>query len=273
MKYNKLIAIDLDGTWLCPDSSISEKNKAVVQKAIDAGCLVVPTTGRSYRNAREVLKGYQGLRYFINANGSTVADADGEKIIHQEAIPFAVSSEIYRLCAQYENFIELYEGLDAYVDKYGKQYIYQAGLAGSYCDQLLATNVVMDSLDDFMENSRREITKFHIVCTNVDRKRQLEQRIGKLPGVYPVSTFPQNIEIVNGHWSKKDGLEKLAGYLGISREEVMAIGDSDNDIEMLSWAGCGVCMKNGNANAKAAADYVTASNSEDGVACALEKFL
>ena len=85
--------------------------------------------------------------------------------------------------------------------------------------------------------------------------------------------IPINLEIVQGDWGKADGLRRLTEHLGLTSENVLAIGDSDNDLDMLRWAGTSVAMGNGNQHAKDAADFITASNAKDGVAEALLRYL
>lgn len=269
----KLIAIDMDGTWLRSDCSISPKTKETIRRVIEAGYYVVPTTGRSFRNSLNVLKDCKGLRYFINANGSTVTDAFKEQVIYTEAMPYETAREIYDLSSQYESFLEIYEDLDAHVDKYGREFLLRVGLSGDYVNQLLSTNVEHDCLDDFIEEPQRRVCKYHIVCSSADIANQLKRKISQIPHMHPLSVFPLNIEVVNGTWSKASGLKKLTEHLGITAREVMAIGDSDNDFDMIQWAGTSVAMGNGNDRVKEAADYTVSSNDEDGVAEALEKYL
>ncbi|MGI6069064.1 MAG: Cof-type HAD-IIB family hydrolase [Blautia sp.] len=269
----KAIAIDMDGTWLRSDCSISEETKEAVQRAADAGYLVIPTTGRSFRNASTVLKDYRGLRYYINANGTTFTDGKEGKLLFSRSMPYAMAKEIYDLTNQYSCFVEIYEGMDAYVDPFGREFLYSTGLGRDYCDQLLSTNCTLKSLDDFMEEEGRQVCKYHIVCANSDQKNQLKRRIAQVEGAYPISTFSQNIEVVYGHHSKADGLRAACEHLGLRQEEIMAIGDSDNDYDMIAWAGLGVAMGNGNDRVKSAADYISSSNDEDGVARALKECL
>lgn len=269
----KLIAIDMDGTLLKRNSGISPRTREVIQSVIDAGYYVTPATGRSYRNAAHVLREFKGISYYVNANGAIAVQAQGEKVIHAQSIPYRTVREICDLAGQYELFVELYEGLDAYVDKFGVKYLYRAGMPKSYCDQLLSTDIELESLDSFLEDPGRQIGKIHIVCMNVDQKFRLKRQIDALEGVNPVSVIPINLEIVQGFWSKADGLRKLTEYLRLKPENVLAIGDGNNDLEMLQWAGMSVAMENGNPRVKEAADYVTSSNEDDGVAEALLKYL
>lgn len=269
----KAIAIDLDGTWLKEDCTISAETDRAVQKAIDLGYLVIPTTGRSYRNARHVLRHYRGLRYFINANGTACTDSSREELLFSVAMPAAMAGAVYACTDGFPCFVELYEGMDAYVDRKGASFLYESGMPEDYCRQLLSTSVMQESLAAYLREADREVCKFHIVCGSVEDRIRLQEKIAEVKDAHPISTFPQNIEVVLGHHSKADGLQKACSMLGIGREQVMAIGDSSNDYQMIAWAGLGVAMGNADEQVKEAASFVSTSNEEDGVAYALRKCL
>lgn len=268
----RLIAVDLDGTLLRKDCTISETNRRALVKALEKGHLVVPTTGRGYRNSRFVLEEFPVMPYYINANGTTVTQGEPEKSLFSCTIPYETGCRIYQLAMEYPAFIELYHGLDAYDSFEGCENMRESGCMEEYRRQLLKTNIHMESLDDFVLKERHLISKFHIVCPRAEQKRELMDRLARLPGVYPISTEIYNIEITDAHWSKKDGLAWLCGKIGISRRQVIALGDSDNDYEGICWAGTGVAMGNASDRIKEAADYITGSNQEDGVAQALEYY-
>lgn len=269
----KLIAIDLDGTLLRDDCSISEKNRQAILKMMEQGHLVVPSTGRSYRNSRFVLEDFPAMPYYINANGTTVTAGEGEKLVFSHQIPVDTGCNIYRIVREYPVFIELYHGQDAYDSYEGCDYMEQSGCMGSYREQLLKTNIHMSNLDNFVLEEKNPISKFHIMCVSLEDKKELMERLSKIPGVYPISTASHNIEIADAHWSKRDGLKWLCNKIGFSPEQVIALGDSDNDYDGMCWAGVGVAMENASPRVKKAADFVTKSNEQDGVAWALEQLI
>lgn len=272
MNQIKLIAIDMDGTWLRSDCSISEPTKRAIRAAVEAGYLIVPSTGRCFCNTKTVLRDF-GLSYYINANGTIVTDAKEEKLVHAECFDRETAEAIFRLVEEADAFTEIYESFDAHVDKKGREFLIRAGLAGDYVEQLLSTNIEHESLGDFMREASGRISKFHIVCETPEKKEALKEKIAALPGVYPISIFHLNIEVVNGRWSKADGLRTLTAYLGLTPDQVMAIGDSNNDADMLRWAGTSVAMGNAPRHIKELADFVTSSNDEDGIVKAFEKYL
>lgn len=269
----RLIAIDLDGSLLRDDCTISEKNRKTMIKAMEQGHLVVPTTGRGYKNSRFVLEQFPVMPYYINANGTTITQGSPEKSLFSCTIPYETGCSIYRMADEYPAFIELYHGLDAYDSFEGCRNMEKSGCMEAYREQLLKTNIHMESLDDFVIKEKHLISKFHLMCVTIEEKNELMERLAKLEDVYPISTASHNIEIVDAHWSKRDGLEWLCRHAGFSREQVIAIGDSDNDLEGIRWAKTGVAMENAPEHIRKEADYVTASNEEDGVAKALEKLL
>lgn len=262
----KLIAIDLDGTLLREDGTISEENRRAVMKAMECGHLVVPTTGRGYRNSRYMLEQFPVMPYYINANGTTVTQGNPEKALFSCTMPYETGCAIYKTAMEYRAFIEIYHGLDAYDTKESCENMRRNGFMLYYLDQLLKTNIHMESMDDFVINEKNPISKFNIVCGSPEEKDELIGRLAAIPGVYPISTSTQSIEIADAHWSKKDGLEWLCSQIGFPREHVVAIGDSENDYEGICWAGTGVAVANASERVRRAADYVTRSNDEDGVA-------
>ncbi len=270
----KLIAIDLDGTLLDDDCLFQEENRKWIRRAMKAGYLVVPTTGRSYQNARyEIFKDFDELPYYINANGTVVTDARTEKVLYTASFPRETARKIYRLCREYRTYIEPYAGRYAYMEQEGIDHLYRSGLSISYCRQLMRTNILCDDMEKMIMEGKYPVSKFHIVCESSQEKERLKERIASIPGLYPISVVAQNIEVVYEKKSKRDGLAFLSEFLGLTRENVMAIGDSSNDMEMLEWAGCSVAMENSAPKVRQAAKYVTDTNNNDGVAKALQRFL
>ena len=103
-------------------------------------------------------------------------------------------------------------------------------------------------------------------------RQEVWQRVESLGGLVLTSSLPDNIEVNALGADKGHALEALAQRLGIPREKVMALGDNGNDVTMLEYAGVSVCMGDGSDSAKAAAKYLTAPHTEDGLAKAIRKF-
>lgn len=270
----KLTAIDLDGTLLRDDCTVSKNNLEMIRRALDAGHCIVPTTGRSYENTRhEIFYDFEDIPYFINANGTVVTDGKTGEILYIKGFPAGIASKIYHLCKKYKTYIEPYAGRNAYMETAGIRHLFASGLPEVYCTQLMRSNIECEDLSDLMEDRRVPVSKFHIVCADPEEKRKLRQELSELPGIYPISVVEQNLELVYGKLSKRDGLSFLADQLHVLPSEVMALGDSNNDYEMMEWAGYSVAMGNASQRIKNVSKYGTDTNNKDGVANALQRFL
>lgn len=266
----KLIAIDLDGTLLRSDCTISERNRKTIEKAMDKGHLIVPCTGRCYINTLHVLENFPVMPYYINANGSTITRGNAASAMHSSCIPYETGCKIYKLAKGYQTFIEIYHGLNAYDSLKGCENIKNGPCSQEYRTQLLSTNIHMEDLDCFILKEKHLVSKFHIICTNPSDIPELKSKIAQLPGIRPISTEYFNIEATYDGWSKRDGLKWLCEKIGIARDNVIVIGDSENDYDSICWAGTAVAMGNASDMIKDKSDYITGSNEEDGVAQALE---
>ncbi|MCH1983854.1 HAD family hydrolase [Ruminococcus sp. OA3] len=270
----KLTAIDLDGTLLRDDCTVSKSSLDTIRRALDAGHCIVPTTGRSFENARsEIFHDFDDIPYFINANGTVVTDGRTREILYIKGFPPGIASRIYRLCKKYKTYIEPYAGLQAYMETEGIRHLFASGLPESYCTQLMRSNIECADLSALMDDTQVPVSKFHIVCEDPEEKVRLRQELAEIPKLNPISVVEQNLELVYGKLSKRDGLSFLAERLGVLPSEVLAFGDSNNDYEMMEWAGYSVAMKNASQRIKNVSKYETDTNNKDGVAKALTSFL
>lgn len=269
----KMIAIDLDGTLLRDDCTISQRTREAVEEAGRRGYLIVPTTGRSYRNTRFVLKEFQEISYFINGNGSVITSGRTEDVLYFHDMDMDNVRKIYELAAKYDTYVEIYAGQDAYMDAKGQDVIKRCGLPKEYCDQLLATNKITADYKKFLSGNDIRVGKVHILVSKIEEKDKLIREIDLLPGVHPISVIPNNIEVVQGRWSKWNAIAKLADMVGVRQEEIMAVGDGNNDYEMLLHAGYSVAMGNACDRVKEISSAVTDTNENDGAAKAIERIL
>ncbi len=267
----KLVTIDLDGTLLRNDCTISPLTRDAILACMEnTGTMFVPCTGRSYQNSLFVLKDFPTFPYYINANGTTLTEGPSKKLLHASALPWEIGCQVYSIAKEYQTFIEIYHGLTAYDSAVGRENLRRSDCDEDYIEQLLYTNTHLEDLDDFVLKEKRPISKFHIVCVDSAEKAELKKRLSGLPGVFPISTTAFNIEICCNGWSKREGLKKLCEILHLSSDEIAAIGDSENDYEMIQWVGCGIAMGNADKKVKDAARYVTGTNEEDGIVQALK---
>ncbi|RXI38447.1 Cof-type HAD-IIB family hydrolase [Clostridium tetani] len=258
----KLIALDIDGTLLNREHEIADETIDVIKESMDKGIKVILVSGRDYSAAESYIKKIETKDLFLGLNGANIYDNKGE-IIHSEYLDKEIVEYIIELSEKEEIYIVLFIGKNTYVDK--------------------ASNFM--GIDNYVFNSIEvgQISKFHkeqnvtkILLTHKEEKLiPIKEKLDSKYGSKINSQFslPQFLEIFNGEINKGVALKRICEKYKISKEKVMAIGDWDNDITMIKYAGLGVAMGNGSENIKEAADFITKSNEENGAAYAIKKFV
>lgn len=278
----KLIALDMDGTLV--DSThvrISEKNKAVLQDCMNAGIHVVFATGRPL-NLMKPLAQEIGIRYAITANGSGVWDIIDGKMLIGRTIPSADADKILKLLDSISGMpVEVYYDGAAHVDCRTWNFDDYVLQPRSFLDERAKYNVFHDNLvADALGN---EVEKFNIdgmprdlYDEAVAELRLLvdddapHRKIADDLDIHYNAKY-ENLEISRADAVKGDALADLCKMLGVMPEEVMAFGDSDNDLSMLEFAGESYAVANATDGVKKACKHVTLSNDDDGVAEAILK--
>lgn len=248
----KLIALDMDGTLLNDKKEITDKNKEAISKATAQGVKIVLSSGRSYDGIAYAYKelGISGSdEYMINCGGNLIESLDKE-IIYEKVLDNSVCEKVAReLNANKLNYI--------LIDEEGNSY---------------------DSYQEWMEqhmlNNELGIVKFMVHTHKrklLEAAKLLHQKFDQ--EFFVVVTSKQDIEIFPKEVNKGKALKKLAKYLKIKSDEILVIGDWDNDIPMIKFAGLGIAMGNSPEHVKKASDEITADNNHSGVGQAIEKYV
>ncbi len=277
MPVYRLIALDVDGTLLNSGGQISPRTKAAVCAAAAAGCVVVLATGRRYRTALPIAEALGCCPVLVCSQGATIWH-NGVLLYHQHmTLPAALHVvEVHRACGvpvvlfgnvavDSSRDIIFVDGdwsanprLRAYIER-NAQWVRQ------YEDGCLAAGPVQT-----------------ITLESVDRLQRLREELERHPQagalyrvIYSLTQLAGGgaIEVLHPGVSKATALQHLCQEFGISRQQVLAIGDNVNDVEMLEFAGLGVAVANASDEAKRAARLVAPSHDEDGVALTLEEYV
>lgn len=264
MQRPELIALDLDGTLLDSERRIPARAARALEALRRSGVNVVLATGRPPRMTRAFVTAL-GLEHAIVFNGASRYHAPDDTCLHHHALDRATALAIIGRLRQAAPGIgigmETAHGwfLDAVLEERRRNH------------PLLADTSPPDDVGDveaFVGEGAIKIFARH-------GDQEAPALAAPLAGVdaYITWTHIQLLEVMHPAVNKRDALERYAAEHGVAREAVAAFGDQQNDIEMLTWAGYGVAMANASADARAAADEVTASNDEHGVALVLERWL
>ena len=269
----KLIALDLDGTLLNSDKQLTQQNAQALARAAARGIEIVPTTGRFFSGMPEVIRSLPYLHYAITINGAAVYDVRCDEDIARAEIPLPLAVEIMRYL---DTLPVIY---DCYMNNWGWMTRAMQLRADAfapdehYLRMIHNLRTPVDDLKSYLLETGRDVQKIQLFLTDPAlRLTLLRQLGGQFEGLCVSSSVPNNIEINSTDANKGEALRKLAAHLGLDISQTMAFGDGLNDLSMLRAAGVGVAMENACPEAKQAADYLTGSCDESGVAAAIKRF-
>ena len=269
----KLIALDLDGTTLNNDRIISPANRQALEEAVRRGVNVVIATGRTFSALPPDVFELRGIQYVLTSNGAVITDLRTRETIYENCIAPAAVEQAVELLKQYDFMIEAFTGGGAYIEKACYDQIKETRRSFRHVDYVLTTRQPVDSLYDFILKHREHIENINVNFENQEDRSMMREVLGELSDTTLTTSFDHNLEIGGATTSKAGALKELGNILGVAPEEMMAIGDSPNDMAMMRIAGMPVAVGNAKDEVKAIAKYVTATNHEDGVAQAVRKFV
>ena len=270
----RLIALDLDGTLLTTEKHLTERTLNVLAQAAAEGIHIVPATGRSVTGLAPEVRDLPFIQYAITVNGAAVWDIKNKKLISQSAFSKKRAEELWDFLEEYHTM------MDACIDGVSRIEPDYYQRAGEYMPDepktrmIHSTRVPTENLRSWITDSRNTVEKFNLFFNREREEDRIKAReaLNQFPDLAVTSSLGNNLEINLKDATKGNGLASLAAYLELEKEEVMACGDGENDMSMLVQAGIGVAMENASALVKAAADVVTLTNDQDGVAYAIEKW-
>jgi len=237
----KLVALDMDGTLLNKAGEISEENRRAIKEAENQGVFVVLSTGRSFATCSDFAKSMELQSYLITVNGSEIYDNQG-KLVERNIVDSDSIQWMWELSQKY----------------------------GTHFWAISCDNIYRAEMPEKIHDSQWLKFGFDTDDENI-RKIIMDELVSK--GNFEISnSSPTNIEVNAMGVNKAKAIKLVCSLLDITMDNVMAVGDSLNDLAMISEAKVGVAMGNAQEIVKEKADWVTATNEEDGVAKAIRKW-
>lgn len=263
MKY-RLIATDMDGTLLTPDDKITDRTAAAIQQAVEKGAVFTLCTGRPLQGVKKYIEQLDLDCPVITYNGAVIAHSRTGEILFSQNMDREEVRRVYNRAKSRGTMFVLWSQNKLYASEISEKTEFYEGI----------TSTKAQLLTDFDAVAAQGITKF----LWYDHPDILEKWIDELKqDGYEKTTFTKSrayfLEFFSNRVSKAVAMEKLGEYYGIDKSEMIAVGDQTNDLSMIEFAGLGVAMGNAVDSVKAAADYITDTNSNDGVAQVIEKFI
>ena len=261
----RLIATDIDETLFGSDCIISPRTRAAIATAMQRGVIVTLVTGRSFPTVHTIARELNLNAPVIIYNGAAICRlSDGQPLFHQP-IPSPIARELIAYARARGVSPVAFAGTALYSDvPIPLQIAPRSGVLGM-------TQHILGNGGAHPDDAPEKISV--IVPSEIAAALSEELRAQWSRQVCVIQTSPTLLEMVHHTCAKSRGLAWLGRYLGISRDQVMAIGDGEADADMLAWAGLGVAMGNATPSARAASDYVTATVENAGLAQAIERFV
>ena len=262
-----LVAIDMDGTLLHNDKSISDYTINVLRKIVEKGILLVPASGRPLNGMKAaVLNNVKGIKYAICSNGAMLMDVQKEKSISETGIPTEKALEALAYLEQFP--VAVYVHTDK--GTFRAEGWEKTGLSEKY-PYIRFSEGNVKNLGEFLRTSGVNVMKMGAFVLTDELAQKLLEKGSPIPGIAFLRTGDGIIELNSTNASKGNALYILCEKLGIQLENVLAIGDNENDISMLQAAGISAAMRNAEDDVKQAAKFVAGNNEEDGAAHFLEE--
>ncbi len=268
MQKIKLVAIDLDDTLLRDDLTISQYSQDILRRVRESGVVVTISTGRMLPSARPYAEQLGFDVPLITYQGALVKNVISGEIIYD----CPLNEEVARLVIQYGRKKQIH--VNFYLED--KLYVERVTPVGEHYERIAGVpftrvNDLEELLKTGLPYKMLLIEEEQLIEQSLQEVREILQSKGL--DAHLTTSKPTYLEVNHLRATKGTALKKLADWLGVSRDEVMACGDSFNDLEMLDFAGCSVAVANAYPEVRSKAKHITASNNEDGVARALEKLV
>jgi Cof subfamily protein (haloacid dehalogenase superfamily) len=272
----RLLALDLDGTILDPYGRLTGGVREAVDAARRRGLRVVLCTGRRFRRALPAARELELTGSIVVHNGAVVKDIESGRTEVERYLPADLYAEVLATLRETGSplvYVDRYhEGTDILTERRDRAHLFQ----NEYLDDNAEFTRVVD---DLAERPRRDVIMMSAMA-NLETLERLRSRASDRFGDRVSTHLLMNkvyrgyiLEFLSPRSGKWSALRTIADHLGVAPEEIAAIGDDDNDVEMIREAGLGIAMGNAVEAARAAADVVVRSNAEGGVVGAIERVL
>lgn len=291
----KLMFLDMDGTLLKNDKTISHQNILAIKAAQKKGVKIVLCTGRPLEGIQRYLKELNLINkneYSITCSGALVQNNTGDSLISKSFLTTSDLEYLYKM-AQFLN-------IDLSFYSRGKFSVYNHNLYALFDSKVNSSNYEVCQFEEILKNN--EISKVNLINEHKGALEDYVKLFGLDTSAYQDFTFKNNsntdlfvneyslpfylletfsvlklcdysYEVINKKVNKGVGVHKLSEFLNIPLDEIICIGDSGNDLHMINCAGLGVAMGNADNNIKSAANFITLTNEENGVAHVIENFI
>lgn len=260
--------MDLDGTLLDSSEEISDATIQAIRQAKALGVKTAIATGRIVSEAQFAIELAGVEDYLIEMNGAKITDLRTQEVLYDQPMSSEFAEQIIDYLGE-EYVYQLYTDQGVFCTEYSFSRLEEAGMSKHY---LAMFGAQIQQADRERLKSLRSY-KFLVIEKDIEKEARLAKKIATIPQLNFINSLPNYHEVVLAGMDKRIALEKLSRLLNIPPEEMLAIGDSNNDREMLNYVGVGAVLANGNQQLKEEIGVVFPSNDEDGVRHVIEAMI
>jgi Cof subfamily protein (haloacid dehalogenase superfamily) len=276
----RLLALDIDGTLTDPNFQVSAQNHAALRAAHKAGIEIVLATGRRHDYALPIAHELGFPVCLISSNGALIRSSAGDTFF-TDRLPARTAAQLIQHMDDFRGHAVLTFDRPANVPGNDSLILENADELNKTVSRWLAVNLPYIKFVSPLEDALNEDPLQAMYCGRVARMEEARQRLDQADFLGELTVMRTQydhrdlciLDILNRECSKGHALRRWAEHRGIPREQVMAIGDNHNDVEMLEFAGLAVVMGNASEELKQSGWKVTGSNAENGVAQAVNEIL
>ena len=272
MEY-KMIAIDMDGTLLDDDMNVSERTKKVLKMATEKGVHVVLATGRIFTSARYYAKLLELVTPIISCNGAYICEHHRENVLYEQPLSLSNFKKVVKIIEEEGLYYHFYDNENFYVKELNHSSLKYYRWNEKQKPENKINIEIIDNPFKLAEDKNLQMYKVVVIDSDKKKMNNLRKRLSENKDIEIVSSWHNNIEIMDKGVSKGNALKKLCESMNIDKSEVIAIGDNYNDVPMFEFAGVSVAMGNAEDEVKKKASYITDMNSNEGVAKIIEKLV
>ncbi|MFZ5647861.1 MAG: Cof-type HAD-IIB family hydrolase [Bacillota bacterium] len=267
MTEYRMLATDLDDSLLNDRYEITPVDREAIARAVSAGVRVVLATGRMFRSALPYALDLGLDTPLVTYQGAFVKFPDNGKVLYNRPVPLEIALDLVETVTAAGFHTNIYIDDNLLVEKLTEESRIYQEISG-------IEPVVVGDLARYLREERRDPTKILMVSSR-DKIDRLWGELGNYFGekLYITKSKPIFLECMHPESTKGRALKAVAGYYGISPADIIVVGDSYNDLEMIRYAGLGVAVANAREEVKKSAGFVTLSNNDGGVARVIRKFI
>lgn len=266
-----LVGVDLDGTLLRNDKTISEETKKAVKSAFERGITVVPVTGRPLCGIPQFILDMPEIRYVISTNGARITDINADKTVYESPLSKEKTAQLieYTTDCGYD-FEAFSEGIGYIEPALMKKHLEAYGNS-PVADYIKTSRKTVESIKEFFEKTEKCADEIFITLSDRAKRDELFEKMSSDREIQLCCLEERFLEVTKKGTDKGTAFDYLREMLGIEKNATAAFGDNDNDSLFLKSAAVSVVMGNAADKLKNCADIIAPSNEDDGVAFILNK--